>query len=125
MPPDKPDPRALAQDALAQLDAARQALTGLSTALEEGVQCPVDPALHRATHRPGTLSRINTDPELRAFILARIDRLTFDAVVSEIRSSFPSDRRVSRSALHRWWHRTGKHLDRPTGKSHGAPPFPG
>ena len=122
---DRPTPRALAQDALAQLDAARQALTGLSTALEEGVQCAVDPALHRAAHRPGTLSRINTDPELRAFILARIDRLTFDAVVSEIRSALPPERRVSRSALHRWWHRTGKHLDRPTGKSHGSPLFPG
>jgi hypothetical protein len=92
-------------------------LTGLSTALEGGVQGPAQGAAWRASHRPGTPSRIETDPELRAFVLARIDRLTFDAVVSEIAAHFPPERRTSRAALYRWWHRHGKHLDRPIGKS--------
>jgi hypothetical protein len=105
---DRPDARALAQDALAHLDAARDALTGLSTALEGSVQSPVEGSSWRASHRPGTPPRIEADPELRAFILARIDRLTFDAVVSEVAAHFPPERRVSRSALHRWWHRHGK-----------------
>ena len=108
MPTERPDPRALAQDALAHLDAARDALTSLSTALEGRVQTPVESPPWRASHRPGTPSRIEADPELRAFILARIDRLTFDAVVSEVAAHFPLERRVSRSALHRWWHRHGK-----------------
>ena len=105
---ERPDTRALAQDALARLDAARDALTGLSTALEGSVQTPVEATSWRAAHRPGTPSRIEADPELRAFILARIDRMTFDAVVSEVAAHFPPERRVSPFALHRWWHRHGK-----------------
>jgi hypothetical protein len=115
--PDARKPLTLAKEALASLDAVRDVLTGLSTALEGGVQGPLQGAAWRASHRPGTPSRIETDPELRAFVLARIDRLTFDAVVSEIAAHFPPERRTSRSALHRWWHRHGKRLDRPIGKS--------
>ena len=101
--PERPDPRALVQDVLAGLEAARAAVTRLSTALEAGVQRPRQPADWRAAHRRGTPSRIETDPELRALILARIDRLTFDQVVSEVAAAFPPERRTSRSALHRWW----------------------
>ena len=109
---DRPDPRALARDAIAGLDAARVALTGLATALERGVQCPIKGASNattwRAAHRPGRPSRIESDPELRAFIAARIDRLTFEEVISEVRANFPPERQTSCSALHRWWHRIGK-----------------
>ena len=107
-----PEPCDLARDALAGLDAAREALTGLSTALQRGVQSPVEApltaAMWRAQHRRGSLSKLETDPELRAFVLARIDRLTFDQVVAEVAGAFPPERRTSRSALHRWWHRRGK-----------------
>ena len=109
---DRPDPRALARDAIAGLDAARVALTGLATALERGVQCPIKGASNattwRAAHRPGRPSRIESDPDLRAFIAARIDRLTFEEVIAEIRASLPPERPTSCSAPHRWWHRTGK-----------------
>ena len=98
----RPDPRGMIHTALVHLDAARDALTGLSTALEGSVQTPVESTSWRAAHRPGTPSRIEADPELRAVILARIDRLTFDAVVSELAAHVPPERRVSRSALHRW-----------------------
>lgn len=67
-------------------------------------------AAHRAAHRRGGLSKIEADPEVKAFILARIDRLTFDAMVAEVKATFPPDRHVSRSALHRWWHKTGRFL---------------
>lgn len=53
-------------------------------------------------------SRIEADPELRAFILARIATLTFDQVLAEIRAHFGLERCMSRSSLHRWWHRHGK-----------------
>ena len=102
MPTDRPDPRALAQDALVHLDAARDALTGLSAVLEGSVQTPVESTSWRTARRPGTPSRIEADQGLRAVILARIDRLTFDAVVSELAAHVPPERRVSRSALHRW-----------------------
>lgn len=58
-------------------------------------------------------SRIEADPELRAFILARIATLTFDQVRAEITAHFGPEKRVSRSALHRWWHRHGKRARQP------------
>ncbi|MFZ1339362.1 MAG: hypothetical protein WAS26_09960, partial [Paracoccaceae bacterium] len=61
-----------------------------------------------AAHRPGRLTPIEADPELRAYIAARIDRLTFEEVIAEVRASFPPERPTSCSAPHRWWHRTGK-----------------
>ena len=109
---DRPDPHALARDALAGLGAARVALTNLAAALEGGLQCPVkgasNAATWRAAHRPGRPSRIESDPELLAFIAARIDRLTFEEVIAEIRASLKPERPTSCSAPHRWWHRTGK-----------------
>lgn len=68
---------------------------------------PVDP--HRAAHRVGSPSRIDTDPELTAFIRARINRLTFKEITAEIAANFPPDRRASVSGLHRWFHRQKRH----------------
>jgi hypothetical protein len=53
-------------------------------------------------------SRIESDEELRTFILARIRTLTFDQVLAEVAANFGPERHLSRSALHRWWHRYGK-----------------
>ncbi|MCB1387571.1 MAG: hypothetical protein KDK12_00210 [Rhodobacteraceae bacterium] len=57
--------------------------------------------------------RLATDAELRVFVLARIERLSFDRIAAEIAEEFPPDRRVSRSSLHRWWHRHGRHVEIP------------
>ena len=59
--------------------------------------------------RTSIRSRIEGDLELRAFILARIATLTFDQVRAEITAHFGPERCMSRSSLHRWWHRHGKH----------------
>ena len=60
-------------------------------------------AEHRRAHRSGRPSKIESDPELQAFIAARIDRMTFAQIVSEVRTTFPPDRHCSISGLGRWW----------------------
>ena len=60
---------------------------------------------HIRAHRPGKPSRIDCDPELRAFVLARVERMTFTALADAIREHFPPHRRVAKSALNDWWHR--------------------
>jgi len=42
---------------------------------------------------------------LRAFVIARIQHRTFEQLEADIAANFPPDRRASKSALHRWWHR--------------------
>ena len=79
-------------------------------AVKQGVQSPVESTLppinpHRAAHRVGSPSRIDTDPELTAFIRARIDRLTFKEIAADIAAHFPPERSTSVSGLHRWFHR--------------------
>ena len=58
---------------------------------------------HRRLHKSGRPAILDNDPELRAFVLARIDRLTFQQITDEIAASFPVERRVKRSSIHRWW----------------------
>lgn len=58
---------------------------------------------HRRAHRPGKPRKIDSDTELRAFIQARIDRMTFMEVANEVREAFPADRRVGKSAIYDWW----------------------
>ena len=115
-----PAERAALDEARRAVELAREAkassdrvLSLLSTLVEGAVKpgASDDPAgQHRRAHRPGSLSRIESDPELRTFILARLDRLTFDQVIADVVAAFPPDRRTSRSALNRWWHRHGKQL---------------
>ena len=111
----KPALRDALSRALAASRAARATLADLDTALEEGLQAPVEEgtanASARRAHRPGVLSKLSTDPDLRAFVLARIEALTFDQIANEIGANFPPERRVSRSSLHRWWHRHGRHIE--------------
>ena len=107
------DPKRLAADTLADLDRARSTVERLSAALEGGVEPAVnpllkdasDPASWLAAHRPGKPSKIDADAALRAFILARIDHMTFDQLVAAVAARFPPERRTSRSALSRWWRR--------------------
>ena len=85
----------------------------LSTAVETPVKAPLDApktreevfAAHRRAHRSGHPGKIESDPELEAFILARIDTLTFGQIVSDVRATFPPDRHCSHSGLGRWWKR--------------------
>ena len=97
---------ARATDAKHHLAAADAALEGLITLLLTGVQTPVKHdviAAHRRAHRTGRPAKIEADTELRAFVTARIDTHTFDDLTSQIAATFPPNRRVSRSSLHRWW----------------------
>lgn len=119
---------AAAQDAEACLrqacTLAGQAVTTLSTALQSPVEAPLnspneDPvARHRRLHRPGISSKIEADPDLRAFIVARIESMTFDALVQAIAEAFPPERRVRRSSLHRWWQTHCKRGTASTGNYH-------
>ena len=83
-------------------------------AIKQGVQSPLEGTLppinpHRAAHRVGSPSRIDTDPGLTAFIRARIDRLTFKDIAADIAATFPPERRASVSGQHRWFHRQKRH----------------
>jgi hypothetical protein len=90
-----------------------RAIAALEQAVEGSVQQAVQalpeptapPCPHRAAHRPGKPRRIDNDPELRAFISARIDRLTFHQLEAEIAATFPRERHVGKSAIHAWWQR--------------------
>lgn len=89
---------------------AARAEQALATGVERPVQEPVTdlpPACaHRRDHRPAKVferpARIDADPELRAVILARIDRLTFHQLEEDVAAAFPAPPRVGKSAIHAW-----------------------
>lgn len=60
-------------------------------------------AAWRAAHRSGTPSRITCDPEIQAFILDRIETMTYAQIVAAVAQSFPKSRHISMSSLQRWW----------------------
>lgn len=103
------DMRAAAACLAAALDAA--AATALEQPLQQAIQpavkaapAPADPgAEHRRAHRRGTLSRITCDPEVEAFILGIIETMTYAQVVEAVARTFPPERHISSSSLHRWW----------------------
>jgi len=82
----------------------------LSTQLEQAAQLPSNAvqamAKHRRHHRSGTPSKVRSDPELRAFLPARLDTLTFKQIARAIAAPFPPDRRTSPSSIHRFWTRS-------------------
>jgi len=83
------------------LEAALNA--ALKGPLNEPSPLPPGIADHRRAHRSGVPPRIASDPELEAFIRARIGTATFAQIIAEIAATFPPDRRTSMSALSRWW----------------------
>ena len=96
------------------LAAVQTALNDLERVLQGEFSAESDAPLagtdHMRAHRRGRASKIEADPELCAFITEHIATMTFAEVVEAVRHQFPPDRQTSVSALHRWWHRTGKHL---------------
>jgi hypothetical protein len=83
----------------------------LEAALNQAIKGPVNGALtaaspgadHRRAHRAGVPPRIASDPELEAFIRARIGTMTFAQIIADVDATFPPERRTSMSALSRWW----------------------
>lgn len=113
-----------AQQALAAAQARADTATGrvlalAEQALQHPLQDPVEglppPCDYRRAHRPGRPAKLDADAELRAFILARIDVLTFPQLEEEVAKAFPPDRRVSKSTIHAWWQ---KHRNALAGNSH-------
>ncbi|NIZ13842.1 hypothetical protein [Phaeobacter sp. HF9A] len=98
--------------ALANLEAVdatiQAAKTCLKSALTPGPGTAFKPASnaasHRRLHHPGRPRRIDADAELRAFVLARIEVMTFEALAEAIAQQFPPERCVGKSAIHDWFH---------------------
>ncbi|MFO1140790.1 MAG: hypothetical protein U1E59_00095 [Amaricoccus sp.] len=89
--------------ALAELEPILAGLTRLNGALERHREalvqdrlalppCDTPPFEHR--RRPGRLSKIGADPELQAFILPRLDRLTYHQIADAVAAHFPPEPRV-------------------------------
>ena len=107
----------LARQVGAALDGALQtsnqlrklARTGAcDTPVEHPVQTPVQPSQHLREHRPGRAKKLATDPELRAFVEARFNRMTFEQIADEVAQKFPPERQVKRSAIHDWFRKVYK-----------------
>ena len=82
--------------------------TGHEGPFEAPVQTPVQPSQHLREHRPGRAKKLATDPELRAFVEARFNRLTFEQIADEVAQKFPPERQVKRSAIHDWFRKVYK-----------------
>lgn len=76
--------------------------------LSEGELASAPVTEHRRLHRSGCPPKIDQDPALQTFILARLDRLTYQEIADEIAAAFPEDRRVSKSTVHAWHKRRRK-----------------
>jgi len=91
--------------------------SALQTSVEAGVKslpdCSVAATEHRKAHRYGRPPILDTNPELRAFVLARIDALTFQQIAAEVSAQFPPAHRVGKSTIQRWWQLNHKSSHRP------------
>ena len=108
------DPREKLAEAMAEMQAGREGLDRAATALEQshvqaGVSAlPISPVLvteHRRQHRSGRAPKVPNDPALQTFIAARIDRMTFVEIASDVAQHFPPSRRVGKAAIHDGWRR--------------------
>ncbi|GHH04069.1 helix-turn-helix domain-containing protein [Pseudodonghicola xiamenensis] len=96
-----------AQDrAIAVLEAVLQACHQQGVNALHEAAAPINE--HRREHRPGRAPKIASDPELQAFIAARIDRLTYQQIADEIAENFPPERHVHRATVHRWAQQSSK-----------------
>lgn len=72
-------------------------------AINDLPDCDVPGTRHRLERRRGRMSKIESDPELRMFILSRIEKMTYAELEVAIEAQFPPHRRIKRSAMHWWW----------------------
>ena len=90
---------ALARAEISLAELQRELANGQSDGLPE---LPGTISDHRRAHKSGRPAKIDTDPDLRAFIEARIDHFTFAEIARQVAAQFPPDRRVGKSAIHAW-----------------------
>lgn len=57
----------------------------------------------RREHRPGRPGKIESDPEVKAFVDANLPRMTFRELARACRDKFGAARAPGRSAVHRYW----------------------
>jgi len=105
---DAAEAKRLLDAALALISRLQQSLElSLKATVEHGINFQPGPSVpssqHRREHRSGIPAKIDNDPEVRAFIQARIDRMTFAEIATEVAAYFPPERHVQKSAIHRWW----------------------
>ena len=98
-------------DAKALFTTGQGILDALGMAIERAFNIPVKGPFncskpvtsHRKNHQPERPPKIDTDPELQAFIHARIDRLNFVEIAADVKQAFPQSRHVGKSAIDAWW----------------------
>lgn len=120
--------RAQARAGAEALDGLNRAAEALEGIIQEGLEGPfkgVFNALPNGAVRNKPRGKIEQDPELQAFIGARVMTLTFPEVAAQVAAHFPPERRVTTSTIHRWWHRRGKKPKPPTGCNRLSPDIPG
>ncbi|MDD9716774.1 hypothetical protein PVW48_08470 [Dinoroseobacter sp. PD6] len=99
------------QAAQAKTDAAqiaqKRALNSLSKVLHSHELDAATPRgnAHLANHRTGVPAKIDSDPELEAFLMDRIHNTGFVQLAAEVAEHFPPERRVGKSAINDWWNR--------------------
>jgi len=91
---------------------------------------PFAPPETTGEHRSGRPRRIDTDPELRAFLLARIDHMSYPQPAQAVAETFPPHCRVGKSAIQdRWSNRPGRErpvrISGPSRNRAGSPPSSG
>lgn len=86
---------------LQRLETVRGEMLALSISQQEVPT--IKPTEHRRAHKFGRPAKIDVDPELEAFLLARVDRMTFDEMADDVAAHFPPKRRVGKSSIHLWW----------------------
>lgn len=95
------------EDLAALDDRLSAALNGASNPVKGGLteaeKLAFPVTSQRAGHLPGKQAKLDTDHELRAFVEARLDRMTFTQIAAAVAEAFPPDRRIGRSAIHSWW----------------------
>lgn len=107
------DTRAAIDRLAASLHAAQTAMDALQDAFSEPDKTSLNASLNGATsaeehlrqHRTGRPAKIDCDPELRDFILARIDTTTYTHLAQAVAEQFAPDRRVGRTAINDWWNK--------------------
>ena len=87
------DVKRVAIDALADLDRVKRAVEQLSEAISSPVKAAQNAEMpgsdHLRQHRMGVPSRLDTDAELRAFILQNIRQMTFPKLAEAVAETFP------------------------------------